>query len=262
MHPLIARFLDFPTAIATLDKDGEATLDSFESALLGSASEFPKIRSTILKARGSSRPSVEAQQQLLVLSARAAVRRICVDPVLGPLVVLAKAALQREGASAAEADDLIAQAVLEEAFGYGGDPNVFDSAFLAETLHSISHLALVTQETVDEWLDAFARGGAPGDRPLRLKAAELLLENAWGQGPEPITPEHLDDAIEQLGDAVARPDWPKATQALGEFLSYLSEKQIIGEQRRARLAHLLLSATSTRPEVETEEGHGDDEAEE
>jgi hypothetical protein len=263
MHPLIARFIDLPSALLALSKEStESTLDSEEAALIAAAIAFPKARAAVLKAKGAKSPSQDAQQQLIILATRAATARLAVDPVLGPRVTSAKAALEKEGASASEADDLIAGAVLEEAFGYAEDPKFFDSEFLAETLDSLVFLAKVNQETLDEWLEAFARGGPAGDRALRLKVAEVLLESAWSEGPQPITPEHLDDTIEQLADSVAGSEFEKAVKTLTEFLEFLATKQVVGTERKKRLEQVLKSATSRGAESEDEEeGEEEDSAE-
>ena len=99
------------------------------------------------------------------------------DSMLGPRVATARDALKKEGASDAEADDLIAQAVLEEAFGYAEDPGHFDAEYLAETLESLAHLAGVTQEKVDEWLENFAYGACatPTDPPCTDTASKRAL---------------------------------------------------------------------------------------
>ena len=254
MHPLIARFIDLPATLLALEKEAsEATLDTEEAALLAAAAAFPKARAAVLKAKGAKTPSNETQQQLIVLATRAATLRIGLDPVLGPRVNSAKAALAAEGASASEADDLIAQAVLEEAFGYAEDPGVFDAEYLAETLDSMVFLARVTQETLDDWLEAFARGGSTDDRPMRLKVAEVLLESAWSEGPQPVTPEHLDDAVEQLADTVAESEFGIATATLSQFLGFLVDKSVIGTQRKARLEQVLASATSGGAEAEDDD---------
>jgi hypothetical protein len=259
MHPLIARFLSLPAAVATLEKEeAEATVDSEESAFIQAAAAFPKARTAVLKAKNAKSPSNETQSMLIILATRAATLRIGVDPKLGPRVTTARAALQAEGASAAEADDLIAQAVLEEAFGYAEDPEQFDAEFLAETLDSYSFLAKVTQETVDEWLEKFARQGEAGDRALRLKVAELILEAAWNEGPQPITPEHLDDALEQLGDTVAQSEFEKASKTVGEFIAFLAAQQVIGAERKTRLEHVLKTATASGG-LEAEEVEGEEE---
>lgn len=240
MHPLIARYLALPAAITSLEKENtEQTLDTDEAAFISAAAKLPKARAAILKAKGAKAPSQDTQQQLIVLAVRAASSRLQLDPVLGPRVDTARDALVKEGATPDEAEDLIAQAVLEEAFGYAEDPDTFDRDFLAETLESLAHLAPVTQDSLDAWLEDFARSGATGDRALRLKVAETLLESAWSEGPQPITPEHLDDALEHLSDSVAESERSKAIETLREFLEGLSRRQIVGKERLKRLEQLL-----------------------
>jgi hypothetical protein len=262
MHPLIARFMSLPAAVSTLEKEEqESTVDSEESAFLRAAAALPKARAALLKAKGSKSPSPQVQQQLIIVATRAATLRVGDDPMLGPRVATAKAALEAEGATPAEADDLVAQAVLEEAFGYAEDPETFDGDFLAETLDSLSHLAKVTQEKLDDWLEQFARAGAAGDRALRLKVAELLLEAAWGDGPQPITPEHVDDALEQLGDTVAGSELERAARTLGELLVFLGQQHVLGAERMRRLGQVVTAAARAGgPEPVEGEPDEDDEA--
>ncbi|MFZ5445727.1 MAG: hypothetical protein ACOZQL_37385 [Myxococcota bacterium] len=258
MHPLIARFIDLPVAVATLDKlENEATLDSDESAFINAASAFPKARAAVLKARNSKSPSPEAQQQLIVLAVRAAAGRLAFDPTLGPRVATAKAALEKEGATPEEAEALIAQTLLEEAFGYAEDPEAFDADFVAETLESLVYLATVTQESIDGWLEAFSKKAPAGDRPLAVKVAETLLEAAWSDGPQPITPEHLDDAIDQLAQSVASSEVPKAIELVIALLAFLAEQRILGPERRKRLEQIAGSARNAGVEVSDEEEEED-----
>lgn len=253
MHPVIARFLDLPAAVHALEKkDGEATLDSEESALIAAGERYPKSRQAVLEAKKSKSPSPTAQQHLIVLATRAATAIVSLDSKLGPRVTSARDALQKEGASQEEAEDLIAQAVLEEAFGYAEDPDHFDGEYLGETLESLVHLAALTQDAIDDWLEAFARQGPAGERALRLKVAELLLECAWSEGPQPITPEHVDDALEQLGDAVAASEFPRAVALVVELLGALRTRQVVGPLRLERLAQLARAAGSVGPEVDDE----------
>jgi hypothetical protein len=253
MHPVIARFIDLSNALGTLQKtDSEQTLDSEESAYLAAAAAAPQAKQALLKAKDGKKASSEVQQHLIVLATRAASIRIASDPMLGPRVSTARDALKKEGASDAEADDLIAQAVLEEAFGYAEDPTHFDSAYLAETLESLAHLANVTQETVDAWLESFAKEGAGDQRALNLKIAELLLESAWSEGPQPITPEHVDEALEAIADSVAQSEFTRALETLQRFLVALSKHHVVGAQRLDRLSRLVSSASAAGAEVDEE----------
>lgn len=253
MHPLIARFIDLSNALGVLNKtDSEQTLDSEESAYLAAAAAAPAAKAALLKASTTGKASSDVQQHLIVLATRAATIRIGTDSMLGPRVATARDALKKEGASDGEADDLIAQAVLEEAFGYAEDPGHFDAEYLAETLESLAHLAGVTQEKVDEWLESFAKTGDAAQRPLHLKVSELLLESAWSEGPQPITPEHVDEALEQIADSVAQSEFTRALEALHRFLSFLASQHVLGPMRLDRLSKIVSAASAAGADVDSE----------
>ena len=71
------------------------------------------------------------------------------------------------------------------------------------------------------------------------------METAWGEGPQPVTPEHLDDTLEQLGDAVAESEFSRAAALLVEFLEVLRAQQVVGPERLARLSQLASTARRT-----------------
>ena len=254
MHPLIARFLDLPATVAVLEKRGPSQ-DPDEAALLAEAEKAPGDRSTILLTKGRAQPSSEVQQTAIVLLTRAASARLKDDPTLGPKAAAARASLAAEGATAEEADALIAQVLLEEAFGYASDPSHFDQELVAETLDSLIPLSKLKTELVDDWLDQFAKSGPKSTSALRLSVAETLFEAAWSDGPQPISLEHLDDTLERLTAHVASTDLVAARGALGELLGFLRDKAIVGPERFLRLTQLLESA-STEPST-----HADEEAE-
>jgi hypothetical protein len=217
---------------------------------------LPELADAITRARGKKSPSPSTQQQLIVLATRAATRRLAQDPSMGPRIASAIAALEGHGASRDQAESLVAQAVLEEAFGFAEDPDHFDVEFLGETVDSLSHLGALNPDLVDEWLDTFTKAGKSEDRPFRLKVAETLLEVAWGEGPQPINPEHLDDALDRLVDELARGELPKAAGVMTEWLGFLSSKHIVGPLRLARLTNILESAAKSgelSPEDEDED---------
>ncbi|MFO0601275.1 MAG: hypothetical protein U0228_38550 [Myxococcaceae bacterium] len=260
MHPLIARFIDLTNAVATLEKNGfERTLDADEAAYVRAADRMPQARVAILKAKGKAKPSSDVQQQLIVVATRAAALRATTDRELGPRIETARAALLKEGASESEADDLIAQAVLEEAFGYAEDPGHFDAPYLAETIESLAHLAPITQDTVDEWLETFAKEATAEARALQLKVAELMLESAWSEGPQPITPEHVDETLELIADAVAQTEFTRALETLQRFLAFLGKRHVIGPTRLERLAKIVSTASAAGAEVDEEVDEDEDE---
>ena len=262
MHPVIARFLDLAAVTNALEKSRQDdTLDADEAALVQVAAELPELADALNEARGKKAVSPSTQQQLIVLATRAATRRLTQDPSMGPRIASAVAALEAQGANREEAESLVAQAVLEEAFGFAEDPDRFDLEFLGETIDSLSHLGALNQELVDEWLDAFTKAGKSDQRPFRTKVAETLLEAAWGEGPQPINPEHLDDALDRLVDELAQGELPKAAGVMTELLGFLSGKHIVGPLRLARLTDILESA-ATSGELShgaEDEDEGDDE---
>ncbi len=258
MHPLIARFLDLPVAVAALEKADQAVaLTPHEAALAESAAAHPKSKAAVLKAKGKPHVSPESQQHLILLTIEAATALVAQDPALGPKVTAANEALQSEGAEDEEAHQLVAQAVLEEAFGYAEDPGHFDADFLAETLDGLVPLSKVNSDLVDDWLEKFSNQGP--DRPLRFKVAETLLDAAWSEGPQPISPEHIDDTLEALAGSVASSELNKAGEVLMAFLAYLSTHKIIGAQRLERLNHLVRSALASGVELDSALDEEDDE---
>ena len=258
MHPLIARFLDLPVAVAALEKADQAVaLTPDEQALADSATAHPKSKAAVLKAKGKAQVSPDSQQHLILLTIEAATALVAKDPKLGPKVAAANEALKAEGAEEEEAHQLVAQAVLEEAFGYAEDPGHFDADFLAETLDGLVPLSKVDSDVVDAWLEKFAKQN--DDRALRLTVAETLLDAAWSEGPQPISPEHIDDTLESLAGTVASSEFAKAGEALMAFLTFLAAQKIVGAQRLERLNHLVRSALASGVDLD---GGLEEEAEE
>lgn len=259
MHPLIARFIDLPVAVAALEKADQAVaLTLEEAALAHSAEAHPKSKSAVLKAKGKAQVTAESQQHLILLTIEAATALVARDEMLGPKVAAANAALRAEGAEEDEAHQLVAQAVLEEAFGYAEDPTHFDAEFLAETLDGLVSLSKVNSQLVDEWFETFAKGP---DHAMRLRVCETLLDAAWSEGPQPISPEHIDDTLEALATSVASSEFTRAGEVLMTFLSFLAQQQLIGPQRLDRLNHLVRSALASGVDLddEAEEEEPDDE---
>ncbi len=263
MHSLIARFLDLPKAVAALEKADQAVaLTPEEAALAESAKAHPLSKAAVLKAKGKAQVSPESQQHLILLTIEAATAMISHDERLGPKVAAANEALRAEGAEADEAHQLVAQAVLEEAFGYAEDPSNFDADFLAETLETLIPISKMSSDLVDEWLEKFSKLG--GDqRSLRFRVAETLVDAAWSEGPQPVSPEHVDDTLEALTSTVASSEYAKAGEALIAFIAFLATQKIVGPQRLERLSHLVRSALASGVDLDADlEEEADDEADE
>lgn len=240
MHPLIARFLDLSKAAAALEKGDRGTpLDPEEAAFYAAAKGDDWAAEQIRKARGRKSPPTEAQHAQILLATEAAGALVAADPTLGPKVKRAVETLLSEGATREAADRLVDMALLEEAFGYAEAPDHFDVAYLSETFDTLGALAKVTSDTVDELLDGFAKQ-APAQKVLRLRVADALFEAAWNEGPVPITPEHVDDAMDALGPSEAQ----QAGEQLAAFLAFLAEKGLVGPERLARLTAIVKSAAS------------------
>lgn len=263
MHPLIARFINLQTAIASLEKAEQSLpLDPDETALAAAAARNPKLRAAVMKAKGKSHPSLSAQQASIVLATEAAAQVIGRDPALGAKVARALAALAAEGASDEEAHHLIATAVLEESFGGAHSPDAMDVAWLAETFDTLVPLAKVNTDSVDEWLESFAKKGDPGHKAMRLKAAEALLDTAWGEGPQPITAEHVDDTLDQLESQVSPSDLSRVPSTLASFVAFLAGKGVVGPQRLERLTAIVKTAPARSAADDDEDEEGDDDDEE
>lgn len=244
MHPVIARFLDPAAASSTLDKAARGdALDDDEAALAAVGNEYPELAEAVRAAAGRKSPPATTQQHLIVLATRAATRRLLADTTLGPRVQDTLAALEPYG-TREDAMALVSQAVLEEAFGFAEHPDRFDAAFLEETLASLAHLAALERDVVDDWIDAFVKASAD-ERPLRTRVAEALLEAAWSDGPEPINPEHLDDALDTLAESLTFEEVPHAAEVLADWLALLGRKQVVGPLRLARLKDILRSAATS-----------------
>jgi hypothetical protein len=265
MHPLIARNLDLAKLIDTIERIGQAVaLDPDEAALAAELAREPKLKADLLKAKGRSQAPGALQQRAIVLGVKAATTRLLDDPALGPRAKAALAALEAEGASAVEARALVSEVLLDEAFGYAEDPGEFDAAYVGETLDSLVPLAKVNADLVDDWLERWAKRGAPGEQAMRLAVGQALLDVAWAEGPAPIAPEHLDDTLEHLSQTVASSELGKAALAVRGFVEFLAEQGIVGAERARRLGQLATSASlapadSDEEEPEEDEDEDDDE---
>jgi hypothetical protein len=263
MHPLLTRFLDASEALAVLDRgEAAATADPVGAAFLRAAQRLPEARAALSESRGRKQTPALAQEALLCLCVEGATDLVAADATLGPKVERAQAALRAEGATSDEARHLVTLAVAEEAFGFAHDPDLFDAAFLAETLDELVVLATLTEDVVGDLLQGFAAGGGPAVRPLRVTVAEHLIEAAWGEGPQPIGAEQLDDCLEALADAVAASEFDQAARELAEFIDFLGGARYVGPLRLQRLQHLARSAAAGgRGPLVGEEGEEGEEGE-
>lgn len=267
MHPAIARFLSVDAALSVLEGGaGAASADPDSAAFWAAAEAYPEERAALLRGGRRKKLPAEAERAQIVLAIDAARRRLASDERFASRLEAVSAAFRAQGAPEDESRYLVGVAIAEEAFALDGSPDEFDAEFLLETLEELTLLARVDEGGAVGLLERFARAEAvePTLRPLRLKVGESLLDEAWCEGSQPVTVEHVDDALEHLSDSVATSDFQRAAQCLAELIDFLAAERLVGPRRRERLLRLVESARSAEAGSlggEDDDGdEGDDEA--
>jgi hypothetical protein len=255
MHPTLARFLDVGKALELLDGPVPAGSDTDATAFVQASKEDAALTAQLRSAKGKDKPSPDAQQALVVLAVRAAVKRLAEDPALGPLARSAAEALTREGASPAEVTQMLGTVLLEEGFADEGDPDAFDGEYVRETLATLPALAALDADKVDALLDGFVESRPASERPLAMKAADTFLNEAWGEGLQPLTTEHAEVAVETLWSEGSQDDTPRLVKMISACLEHLAREGLVGPSRVKRLE---AAATHMLDVLE----HGEDEDDE
>ncbi len=236
MHPLIARFLSPDAAREALRKEkaGEPLTEE-EQDFTAAASTQPRERAELLGVSGRALSS-DVQAALVLLSAHAALRAIARDPDLADAVTQAREALSSEGAGAEETAAFLASILLEEAFGYEQDVDEFDRAYVKETLAEVPALAALTRESVDALSLRFEKEASTDEeRTVRARVAKALFDIAWGEGPTPINPEHMEALIDAELSNVPEEEQDRRVRVTVELLQLLAKEGILGPMRLARL---------------------------
>ncbi len=233
MHPLFARFMDFHTARRTLALEAEgAGLAAEERAYLRVAAAFPEARAALLAAKDSEADHPDTAQPLLLLAVHTAAGALEEDSRLGPALARAREALVQEGATPAQVRELIATLLLEEAFGYEDEAREFDVEFVLASLGEVPQLARLTPEGVEALQEAFLGGKAD---PVRRAVVEALVEQAWGEGPAFVNPEHIEAAIEEARGVVAARELARVPAVMRELLEALRARGYVSDARLGRL---------------------------
>ncbi|HEX8824200.1 MAG TPA: hypothetical protein VF794_30045 [Archangium sp.] len=237
MHPLIARYLSPDAARETLqkEKNGEP-LDAQERLFAETAAAHPDKRNDLMGATGKRHLSSDAEAAVVFLAAHAAARAISEDPALSAATAKAREALTEEGANPDETDAFIASILLEEAFGYEEEMEAFDHAYVQETLGEVPALASLTREQVDALILGFEKAATDEtQRDVRARISRALVNIAWGEGPTPINPEHMESLYE--AEIVDKPETEleASLHATVDFLQVLAKEGLIGPQRLSRL---------------------------
>lgn len=261
MHPVIAAFLDVRTALDVLERaeKGEP-LAGDEQRFAAAAKQHPELV-RVVKASQGRRPSEDAQHATILLGVRAALAGIGEDAALGAPARAAREALTAAGADAEQIEQLLGGVLVEEAFTGDQDPTQFDQAFVKESFESLPELATLDTEKVSELIDAFSRSVATAERTTALACAETLFSSAWGEGPQSINVEHVDEALEELGQG-PEAELAAVRKGLETLLRFLSAHKLIGPLRLERLLSHLKEWTPPGEDDLDDEDDDDGDAEE
>jgi hypothetical protein len=260
VHPVIAAFLDVRTALDVLGRaeKGEP-LAGDEQRFAVAAKHHPDLVRVVRASQGR-RPSEDAQHATILLGVRAALAGIAEDAALAAPARAAREALTAAGADAEQIEQLLGGVLVEEAFTGDQDPTQFDQAFVKESFESLPEIAALDTEKVSELIDAFSRAAAAAERPTALACAETLFSSAWGEGPQSINVEHVDETLEELGQG-PEAELVAVRKGLETLLRFLSAHKLIGPLRLERLlGHL--SAWTPPGDEEADEDEDDDDDEE
>lgn len=237
MHPLIARYLSPEAARETLEKEknGEP-LGPEERLFAQTAAAHPDKRNALMGGKGKHQLSSDAEAAVVFLAAYAATRAIAEDPTLSAATLEARKSLEAEGASEDETDAFIAAILLEESFGYEEEVEAFDSSYIQEALGEVPALAALTREQVDALILGFEKGARDDtERNVRAHISRALVNIAWGEGPTPINPEHMEALYESEIASKPEAGMEAALHATVDFLQVLAREGLIGPQRLSRL---------------------------
>jgi hypothetical protein len=258
VHPVIAAFLDVGTALDVLSRAGSgAALDLNEQRFATAAKQHPELMRVLASARGR-RPSEDAQHAAILLGVRAALSSVQDDALLGPAARAGREALSAAGADAEQIEQLLGGVLVEEAFTGDQDPAAFDTQFVKESFDALPQLATLDSEKVAELTEAFAQSVASSQRPTALACAETLFQSAWGEGPQSINVEHVDESLEALGQG-PQAELNAVRGALEALLRFLASKGFIGPLRLERLLAHLEEWTPQHESDDTDDEEDDDE---
>lgn len=254
MHPVIAHFLDPKAVRAALEKSSKGEpLSEFEQLFATAASKHPERKIRALRA--TSGGDLDDQQAALALAVFAALGVVEKDPVLSPIVQEARRALLEAGATDEEVQQFLSLVLLEEAFGFDDEADAFDTDLVAETFRTLPRLAALDEDKVAQLEEAFAQAAPPAARPLLLATVEALFSAAWSDGPVPVSPEHIETALEQVRGQTSDADFAAAVKSLQTLLQLLAREGLIGLQR---LKRLLDTSNHVATALSLPAGEGDD----
>ena len=259
MHPVIAHFLDPKSVRSALDKSARGEpLSELEVLFVNAATAHPDRKERAMNA--SSNGDMEDQQAALALAVFAALAQVEQDPVLSPIVQQARRALLEAGATDDDVQQFLSLVLLEEAFAFEDEADTFDTDLVAETFRTLPRLAGLDEERVTKLEETFVHNVTAEQRPLLLATVEALFSAAWSDGPVPVSPEHVEGALEQLRGQTSDVDFQAAVKALQSLLQLLAREGLIGLQRLKRLLDAMgpMAAALSAPVEDDQSDPGED----
>ncbi|MEN9796617.1 MAG: hypothetical protein RL653_313 [Pseudomonadota bacterium] len=232
MHPTLAHFLDLHVAWETLDRARKgAHLEEPGSSFAATAEAFPDLAAAVLAGKEGPKAGEEAERSLVLMAAIATVASLEMQgsTELSDAVREAHGVLRGAGADVDQSTAFIAQLVMEEAFAFEGEADAFNEPLFLESLRSLGPLLALEEPAVTALVQAFVDGAPARKGALYRDAALGLLEQAWSEGVEPVSPEHVSAARQALGKRAG------AAEALSAFLDALEAAKLCGPLRKAEL---------------------------
>ncbi|MBX7100775.1 MAG: hypothetical protein K1X89_23885 [Myxococcaceae bacterium] len=236
MHPALALALD-PAALRAARL---SPANDDDRALARSLADHPREAAVLAQGEGETPYDDDQLHAAMAVGVYAALHRLEGSEPLGSAISSAKGALLAAGTSPAEAKQLLGLTVLDEAFAFEAvesDPQ-FKQELVLDTVRALPKLASLSDELVEMLFQTFSHQATPDLRAIRYGAAEALLQIAWADGPQPITPEHLGLALERMLDEGAR-DVEQAEEVLASLIDFLHQQGLFGEVRQALLQEAL-----------------------
>ncbi len=257
MHPVIAHFLDPKSVRSALDKSARGEpLSDVEMLFVNAATAHPDRKEKALKA--TSNGDMDDQQAALALAVFAALAQVEKDPVLSPVIQQARRALLEAGATNDDVQQFLSLVLLEEAFAFDDEADTFDTDLVAETFRTLPRLAGLDEDKVTRLEESFVHNVPANQRPLLLAVVEALFSAAWSDGPVPVSPEHVEGALEQLRGQTSDVDFEAAVKGLQALLQLLAREGLVGLQRLKRLLEAIgpMAVALSQP-VEDDDDTGD-----
>ena len=225
MHPITARFLSFPSAKKTLLLLHKGmSVDEEERCFEEAAKSRPELEKLILNAKNNKPEGV--QRALFWLSLKAALVSLQKDAAFIPAFSETTSALLKEGATAEQIESLFLSCLFEEAFESEYDFSEFDGAFVLESIQTLSHLACLTEDKLENLRLDFQKH-ATNISPSSWNAFHAFFHAFLQEGLEMPSEKHVE--------ALYASSFSLEEAELHAFLDFLEAQKMVGPLRKQKL---------------------------